>query len=163
MKKLVRELIDNSKESSVKAQNNLVTLGLLIEKHTIEEPNDNDYKVLMAQCYYDLKLSEIEIKEILENLILLIKEGVPYADSAVWALGKSCQEDYIKKVFRIILEKKDIVFNGKLIRQTLYVLDGMSRKLIKEFETELRELQNNLEDDELKTVINNMLNKSFLK
>ena len=75
--------------------NMIMNIGLLLEKN-ISKNNPTDYSLLLPPELVDLSVSHEDIDEIINSLLILLKNEPSYSSRVVWAIGKTFDEKKLK-------------------------------------------------------------------
>lgn len=94
MNRHVKELLNKAKSNNEYISHDaLISIGFLLEKHTYKPGDETTYKAYLHKELCDHKLNVSEIDAILSTLMSLVQKKSPCADIAIWALGKSHNEE----------------------------------------------------------------------
>lgn len=128
-------------EKSIDKDNVIMNIGLLLEKK-----NPTDYSLLLPQYLVNLSLSQKDIDEIVNSLLILLKNEPVYSSRIVWSIGKTFDEKKIEDMLSIISQMKycdeetfkqinflvDVVKNGR-INQLVDEINLLRKTNIQEF------------------------------
>ena len=158
MKDTIKQLLNNIRFNEREREGNLVQLGLIIEKNTIKYRNNNGFVNLLKPEYFEVKLDENEINEILDLLIKFINESDSCICTVIWIFGKSCNKVFLETLFQIVLDKYSD--NTYAMRQLMFSIDTLDKELIKKNLKTILDVKTKTTDERLKEIINDMVFRS---
>lgn len=123
MNELIAKLIDcmNSNNFEV-IQRAISYSALLIERHALNKYGEPLYEQLLPKELLGHKLSDKELRKLLNVLTGLLDQNLEHASSAAWALGKSYSDDIVPNLVRAL--KKYWQLSDEITYQILVSLDN---------------------------------------
>ena len=107
--------------------NMIVNIGLLLEKN-ISKDNPTDYSLLLPPDLEDISVSHEDIDEIINSLLILLKNEPSYSSRVVWAIGKTFDE---KKIEALLFTLSQIKYcDDETFKQITFLTDVVKNKQI---------------------------------
>ena len=107
--------------------NMIINIGLLLEKN-ISKDNPTDYSLLLPPELVNLSVSQEDIDEIINSLLILLKNEPSYSSRVVWAIGKTFDE---KKIEALLFTLSQIKYcDDETFKQIIFLTDVVKNKQI---------------------------------
>lgn len=106
--------------------NMIMNIGLLLEKNISKDPTD--YSLLLPPELVDLSVPHEDIDEIINSLLILLKNKPSYSSRIVWAVGKTFDEKKIEALLFIISQIKHC--DDETFKQIIFLTDAVKNKQI---------------------------------
>ena len=107
--------------------NMIINIGLLLEKN-ISKDNPTDYSLLLPPELVNLSVSQEDIDEIINSLLILLKNEPSYSSRVVWAVGKTFDE---KKIEALLFTLSQIKYcDDETFKQITFLTDVVKNKQI---------------------------------
>lgn len=153
MNNLIVKLLNKGEnlEDKDSREHALLSLGLLVERHTQNRYNEQDYLHLLGNDMdlFNIKLTELEVNEIHSFFIQQLKAQNPSSVTLTWGLGKCYGKSHLQELLEIIslYDRQDevcqqVLFSAtgllakdqyiKLINQTTLILEGKNMPLTRQ-------------------------------
>ncbi|WP_277055527.1 hypothetical protein [Treponema socranskii] len=104
-----------------------MNIGLLLEKN-ISKDNPTDYSLLLPPELVNLSVSHEDIDEIINSLLILLKNKPSCSSRIVWAVGKTFDEKKIEALLFIISQIK--YCDDETFKQIIFLTDAVKNKQI---------------------------------
>ena len=104
-----------------------MNIGLLIEKN-ISENNPTDYSLLLPSVLIKLSLTSKDVDEIVDSLLILLKNDPSYSSRIVWAIGKTFDEKKVELLLLTIIQIKQC--DEETFKQIKFLIDVVKNKRI---------------------------------
>ena len=121
-------------EKSIDKDNVIMNIGLLLEKN-----NPTDYSLLLPQYLVNLSLSQKDIDEIVNSLLILLKNEPVYSSRIVWSIGKTFDEKKIEDMLSIISQMK--YCDEETFKQINFLVDVVKNERINQLVDEINLLR----------------------
>ena len=119
----LRQLTDKN----INKDNIIINIGLLIEKN-ISENNPTDYSLLLPSVLIKLSLTSKDVDEIVDSLLILLKNDPSYSSRIVWAIGKTFDEKKVELLLLTIIQIKQC--DEETFKQIKFLIDVVKNKRI---------------------------------
>lgn len=119
----LRQLTDKN----INKDNIIMNIGLLIEKN-ISENNPTDYSLLLPSVLIKLSLTSKDVDEIVDSLLILLKNDPSYSSRIVWAIGKTFDEKKVELLLLTIIQIKQC--DEETFKQIKFLIDVVKNKRI---------------------------------
>lgn len=107
--------------------NMIMNIGLLLEKN-ISKDNPTDYSLLLPPELVNLSVSHEDIDEIINSLLILLKNKPSYSSRIVWAVGKTFDE---RKIEALLFTLSQIKYcDDETFKQITFLTDVVKNKQI---------------------------------
>ena len=106
----------------------LDALTELEREKNISKDNPTDYSLLLPPELVDLSVSHEDIDEIINSLLILLKNKPSYSSRIVWAVGKTFDE---KKIEALLFTLSQIKYcDDETFKQITFLTDVVKNKQI---------------------------------
>ena len=116
-------------ENNCKKGDMITNIGLLLEKNNSHE-NPTDYSLLLPAELLNLSLTAKDADEIIDCLLLILKEEPAYSNRIVWSVGKTFDEKKVELLLQTILQTK--FCDEETFSQILFLVDVVKNDHINE-------------------------------
>ena len=134
----MKNYIQTLAEKSIDKDNVVMNIGLLLEKNNSKN-NPTDYSLLLPQYLVNLSLSQKDIDEIVNSLLILLKNEPVYSSRIVWSIGKTFDEKKIEDMLSIISQMK--YCDEETFKQINFLADVVKNERINQLVDEINLLR----------------------